>query len=314
MRTGRCETFAECMERVGERRAQLRALVDPLGVGARVDRHASVEPRGRSSGSSTRRTTGATTSTSATSSGATTPSACTCTSASTARTGRSACAARSATICRSCSRVSASSPFVEGVLHVPALRPHAGVHADVPALRDPRLVRRLGRLGGATSGSSTRRDRSPSTRSSGGASARTLRFRRSRSASATRSRTLAEAASLVALIYSLDGADRARPRRGRAAAVLAAPAARGESLARDPSRAVGRADRLRAGRVDSGSRAHRAAHRVGATRSPTSSARRSGSPFPSGTRPSGRSHAHEEGASMEEIFTEQVRAGERVSG
>ena len=33
VRTGRCDTFAECMERMGERRAQLRALVDPLGVG-----------------------------------------------------------------------------------------------------------------------------------------------------------------------------------------------------------------------------------------------------------------------------------------
>jgi carboxylate-amine ligase len=33
VRTGRCETFADCMERVGERRAQLRALVDPLGIG-----------------------------------------------------------------------------------------------------------------------------------------------------------------------------------------------------------------------------------------------------------------------------------------
>ena len=31
--TGRCDTFADCMERVGERRAQLRALVDPLGIG-----------------------------------------------------------------------------------------------------------------------------------------------------------------------------------------------------------------------------------------------------------------------------------------
>ena len=33
VRTGRCETFAECIERMGERRAQLRALVDPLGIG-----------------------------------------------------------------------------------------------------------------------------------------------------------------------------------------------------------------------------------------------------------------------------------------
>jgi carboxylate-amine ligase len=31
--TGRCETFVDCMERVGERRAQLRALVDSLGIG-----------------------------------------------------------------------------------------------------------------------------------------------------------------------------------------------------------------------------------------------------------------------------------------
>ena len=33
VRTGRCDTFAECMELVGERRAQLRELVDPLGIG-----------------------------------------------------------------------------------------------------------------------------------------------------------------------------------------------------------------------------------------------------------------------------------------
>jgi glutamate---cysteine ligase / carboxylate-amine ligase len=33
IRTGRCETFADCAERLGERRAQLRAIVDPLGLG-----------------------------------------------------------------------------------------------------------------------------------------------------------------------------------------------------------------------------------------------------------------------------------------
>jgi carboxylate-amine ligase len=33
IRTGRCETFAECAERLGERRSQLRALVEPLGIG-----------------------------------------------------------------------------------------------------------------------------------------------------------------------------------------------------------------------------------------------------------------------------------------
>src|SRR4051794_8118333 len=32
VRTGRCETFAECAERMGERRAQLRALADSIGV------------------------------------------------------------------------------------------------------------------------------------------------------------------------------------------------------------------------------------------------------------------------------------------
>jgi glutamate---cysteine ligase / carboxylate-amine ligase len=32
VRTGKCETFADCAERLGERRAQLRALVDPLGL------------------------------------------------------------------------------------------------------------------------------------------------------------------------------------------------------------------------------------------------------------------------------------------
>jgi carboxylate-amine ligase len=32
VRTGRCETFADCMERVVERRAQLRSIVDPLGI------------------------------------------------------------------------------------------------------------------------------------------------------------------------------------------------------------------------------------------------------------------------------------------
>ena len=33
VRTGRCETFAEGAERIGERRAQLRALADGLGIG-----------------------------------------------------------------------------------------------------------------------------------------------------------------------------------------------------------------------------------------------------------------------------------------
>src|ERR671923_37933 len=32
IRTGRCDTFADCAERMGERRAQLRALADSIGV------------------------------------------------------------------------------------------------------------------------------------------------------------------------------------------------------------------------------------------------------------------------------------------
>src|ERR1700751_4294109 len=33
VRTGRCETFTDAAERMGERRAQLRALADGLGIG-----------------------------------------------------------------------------------------------------------------------------------------------------------------------------------------------------------------------------------------------------------------------------------------
>jgi glutamate---cysteine ligase / carboxylate-amine ligase len=32
VRTGRCDTFAECADRIGEHRAQLRSLVEPLGL------------------------------------------------------------------------------------------------------------------------------------------------------------------------------------------------------------------------------------------------------------------------------------------
>ena len=71
----------------------------------------------------------------------------------------------------------------------PALGAHPDLHALLPALRRPGRVRRRGSSTRTTSASSTRPARSPSTRSSGGACARTSRFRRSRSASATGSRT-----------------------------------------------------------------------------------------------------------------------------
>ena len=44
MRTGRCESFAEASERMGERRAQLSALAAGARDRARRDRHAPVEP------------------------------------------------------------------------------------------------------------------------------------------------------------------------------------------------------------------------------------------------------------------------------
>ena len=83
IRTGRCADFTEAAARMGERRDQLLALADQMGV---VLGGTGTHPgaRGRSSGSSTRRTTAATTRSSATSCGATTASGSTCTSRSTA--------------------------------------------------------------------------------------------------------------------------------------------------------------------------------------------------------------------------------------
>ena len=104
VRTGRCDSFADAaaLHRRAPRSSSARS---PSRSGSRSARPARIRgARGRSSGSSTRRTTAATTRSSATSSGATTPSACTSTSASTAPTARSASARRSATTCRSCSR------------------------------------------------------------------------------------------------------------------------------------------------------------------------------------------------------------------
>ena len=44
VRTGRCETFGDVADRIGERRAQLRTLAEGLGIGLGVHGHASVEP------------------------------------------------------------------------------------------------------------------------------------------------------------------------------------------------------------------------------------------------------------------------------
>ncbi len=105
-----------------------------------------------------------------------------------------------------------------------------------------------GRTTRTTCASSTRPARSTSTPSSGGACARISPSRPSRSGSATPSPTSRDAQALAAFATSLDRAHRAGSRRGRAAAGPAAPADRGEPLARDPLRARGRADRPRARR------------------------------------------------------------------
>ena len=97
---------------------------------------------------------------------------------------------------------------------------------------------------------------------------------------------LAEAQSLAALVLRARGALRPRPRRGRAAARPAAPAARGEHVARDPLRALRRADRLRPRRARARAGAARAADRVGRARSPRRSAPRRSSPSRRRTRPS----------------------------
>ena len=88
IRTGRCETFTDVPGAMAERRSQLQSLVEPMGIllGATARTRG---PTGRSSGSSTRRTTVGTTSCSGTSSGATTPSASTPTSRSGEPTARS---------------------------------------------------------------------------------------------------------------------------------------------------------------------------------------------------------------------------------
>ena len=104
---------------------------------------------------------------------------------------------------------------------------------------------------------------------------------------------------------------RARPRRGRAAAEPAAPAARGEHVARDPLRALGRADRLRARRAGPGAGAARAADRVGRA------GRRGdrGGAVPRGARANAAERQiarFEEGATLEEIYAEQVRAGAKA--
>ena len=107
-------------------------------------------------------------------------------------------------------------------------------------------------------------------------------------------------------------AARARARRGRAGRAAAEPPDRGEPLARDPLRALRRADRPHDRRRAARARAHRAADRVGAAgrgrARDVAPARGAGRR----TRPSGSARASREGATLREIYAEQVAAGEPV--
>ena len=113
VKTGLCTSFGEAAARMGERRVQLGALADELGIALASTGTHPWSPAGRTSGSSTRRTTAGTTSSCSTSSGATTPSGSTCTSASAAPTARSPSTTRCAASCPSCSRSPRARPLVE---------------------------------------------------------------------------------------------------------------------------------------------------------------------------------------------------------
>ena len=262
MRTGRCDTFADCMERVGERRAQLRALVDPLGIALSStgthpwspwqEQRIIDTPHYRRNNEYLRYVVWRNN-----------------TFGLHVHVGING-PDRAIRVCSALRNylpellaVSASSPFVEGVftyLHSARTQvftrmfPRCGIPDWFEGWDDwEQYIRFLYETGSVTEHTQLWWSVRPHLQFPDG---RDPHLRR---AAGGRRGSLARRAHLLA-----DRADRARARRGRAAAVVAAPAARGESLARDPPRAVGRADRLRARRVDPGARAHRAARRVGA--------------------------------------------------
>jgi carboxylate-amine ligase len=187
VRTGRCDTFAECVERMGERRAQLRTLVDPLGMGLSSvgthpwspwqDQRIIDTPHYRRNDELLRyvvwrnNTFGLHVHV-----GINGPD----------RAVRVASSLRN--YLPELLAVSASSPFVEGVFtHLHSARTQIFT----------RMFPRCGipdwfegwTTGSSTSASSTRRARSRSTRRSGGAFARTSRFRPSRCGCVTHSRS-----------------------------------------------------------------------------------------------------------------------------
>ena len=102
------------------------------------------------------------------------------------------------------------------------------------------------------------------------------------------------------------GSDRARLRRGRAARRPAAPADRGEHLARDPLRALGRADRPRARRRAAGARPARASCSSGSRPVADEIGAAPYLAIPERNAAERQIARFEEGATLEQIYAEQV--------
>ena len=282
---------------------------------ARRDGHASVEPLAGAADHRHAALPRATTSSCATSSGATTRSACTSTRRSAAPTAPSGSQRAAHASCPSCSRsrrARRSSRTSSRGLHsarsqiFTKMFPRCGI-PDAFASWDEyeQYVRYLSDTGSIDRAHADLVERPAAPRLS----------RPSRSGSATASRSSARRARSRRSLYALNGADRPRDRRGRAAADHPHRLHRGELLARDPLRAVRRADRPRRGpsvrvRPRGGARG---AGRVGARRWPRSSARRRTSPCPraNAARAADRA-ATRRARRSREIYAEQVLEPARV--
>ena len=262
---------------MGERRAQLSAL--PGGSGSRSARPARTRgAAGRTSGSSTRRTTAGTTSSSATSSGGTTPSGSTSTSGSAAPTGRSPSTTACASFLPHLLALSASSPLVEGVnsgLHsarteiFTRMFPRCGVPDAYGTWAEfEEYVRTLYETGSIDEHTQIWWSVRPH-----------LAYPTVEIRICDAQPDLGESQALAALLLRARRADRPRGRRGRAAAAAAAADDRGEPLARDPLRPLRDAARPRRRTRCAPARAEleRLAEWIGAGRR---RARRPARPFP----------------------------------
>ena len=176
--------------------------------------------------------------------------ACTCTWASAAPTARCAVCDRLRPVLPELLALSANSPFLDGRDSGPALRAHADLHQELPALRHPRAVRRLDgvrRLRGLPDRAPTRSSSRPR---SGGACGRTTRSARSSCGSATPRRAPTTRPRWQALITACIAQAALDEDEGVPFERPAAAADRGELLARDPLRARRQADRPRRAREE----------------------------------------------------------------